>query len=292
MMRRLWVLGLLPALTLAACGGPPTAMADALRQARIKARAAAAAIAPPRPVLVLTPTRAHLYRDADRHQQASLVVPHAKMIEAIALTPRYVWWQLAPVTQLRAERAAKLASDARNLAALQARLGDLPDPYQGRAIALLTQTRAFMDAQSRRGTVDRAALGEFVRRHRVLSDRLLQDAAELRLTRLHTVVEGWWAGLEPTERATARAAVIDAAAHREGHPQVQYLMQALGAAGEGQRIVYREGGTVAQALDAVADLAQGVALGIEGYGDPLHLRQAPTAPGAHEVLKVRDVRLK
>lgn len=292
-MRRLWLLpAALPALLLVGCGGAATDTASALRQTQLDARRAAAATSPTRPVLVLTPTAAHLYFANDRREWAPLDAPNADLLEAVALAPRLVWWRLAPVRQLRAQRAAQLVDDGRMLAAFQAQLSTLPEPQQGRAVALLTETRAFIDAQSRRGTVDRPVLAAFVRRHRVLSDQLLQDAADARLTRLHTVVEGWWARLDMVQRATLRAAVIDTAAHREGHPQVQYLMQAMGAAGEGQRITYLEGGEVWQALEAVADLAQGVELGIEGYADPMHLRQAPTAPGARTVLEGRDVRLK
>ena len=291
-MRRFWLLLGLPALLLAGCGGAAVDTADVLKRRQVEARRSAAFTTATLPVIVLTPTTAHLHVSAEWQEQVSLDVRQANLLEAVALAPQLVWWRLAPVRQLRAKRAEQLVQDARTLAALQAQLNAVPEPHQGRAIALLTATRAFLEAQSRRGTVDRPMLAAFIRRHRVLSDQLLKDAAEARMTRLHTVVQAWWQRLDAGQRATLRAAVIDTAAHREGHPQVQYLMQAMGVAGEGQRITYLEGGDVRHALEAVADLAQGVELGIEGYADPLHLRQAPTAPGARQVLEGRDVRLK
>ena len=290
-MRRLWLLALTPAALLVACGGAPTDQGAALGEARVQARQAAARRAPARPVIVLTATDAHLLTAHDQ-RAASIQAPQADLLETVALAPRLIWWRLAPSRMLRADVAEQLVRDAQRLSALQAQLSTLPEPHQGRAIALLTQTREFIEAQSRSGTVDRPALGAFIRRHRVLSDQLLRDAADLRIKALHAVVEPWWASLDPAARATLRAAVIGAPADREGHPQVQYLMHALGAAGEGQRILYREGGSVEQAVAAVDDLALSVDLGVEGYADPLHLRQAPTAPGARQVLEARDLRLK
>lgn len=284
MKRWLWTLGLL------GCGGAPSDPGQALRAALVEARAGAARRAPVRPIMVFTATRARLLR-ADGEERATLDDPQAELLTTIALLPRLGWWLAIDQVNIDAGTAVEIARQARQVGALRAQLDRIDGPARDRAAALLEQVQHALDGLSRMGRIDPIRLAELVKEHRALSDQLLRDAAKRRVERLHAVVSPWWAALDPTARATLRAVVIDSAERHDGHPTVQYLMRALDVEGEGERIQYREGGSEAEAIEAVERRADATTLGTAGYGDPLHLQQDALAPGARAVLEDERFRL-
>lgn len=285
MRRWVWV------LLLFGCGGAPTDHGRALQAAQDEARAAAATRAPVRPIMVFTATEAHFIR-ADGKETVSLADPQVDLLITIALLPRLGWWVATDRATIDARTAVALAKHAKRVGALRANLSQIDGPARDRAAALLEQVQRELDALSRKGKIEPGRLGAFVQRHRALSDQLLRDAATRRIKRLQTVVSTWWARLDAAGRATLRTVVIDTAARREGHATVQYLMRALGAFGEGERIQYQEGGTVEAAVATVERRADATALGTAGYGDMLHLQQDALAPGARQVLEDARFKLK
>jgi hypothetical protein len=274
-------------LLVSACGSAPVNHAQQVQAALDDARQSAIQQAQPRPLMVLTATTAHLFRADAPDAVVPIGAPLAKVLETIALTPRLAWWRLSQSALPTSKQAAQVAADARTVDALRQHLGSIPSPHRDRAEALLDQTRHFLGSQARQGSIDRQQLGAFVQRHRALSDQLLQDAAKLRIAALHKALGPWVSRLLPAEKATLRAVVIDAPDAREGHPTVQYLMGLLNAPGEGERIMFQAGGTVAQAKQTAARRAIATELGIEGYQDPRHLWQSPLAPGARTELEER-----
>lgn len=290
-MRR-WASALALAGLTAGCGGAPTAPGRGLAQVQAQARAAAAQRAPVRPIMVFTPDAAWLFDQKGGSTRVALADPQVDLIRTIALLPRLGWWTVTDRAVIDARTAVALARQARTVKGLQAEVTRITGPARDRAAALLEQVHAELDALSRSATVTPTRLAAFVQRHRALSDQLLADAASLRLARLRATVEPWWRGLDPAGRATLRAVVIDTPARRAGHLTVQYLARALGASGEGERVQYREGGTVAQAIEAVERRADAAALGSAGYGDALHLQQDPLAPGGQRLLEDDAWRLR
>lgn len=282
-MQRLWQTAMLIGLT--GCGGAPIDHAQTLQASLTDARQAAIRAARPRPLVVLTETTAHLFRADAPDETISIDAPLARLLQTVALSPRLAWWRLSQTPTPDATRAAQVAADAHTVDALRQHLDTVPAPHRDRAEALLEQTHQFLAQQARAGTVDRAQLGAFIQRHRALSDQLLQDAARLRIAALRKALAPWYARLSAPEKATLRAVVIASPSSREGHPAVQYLMDLLGAPGEGERIGFQAGGTVADAQRTAARRQLTTDLGIEGYRDPRHLWQAPLAPGTRAELE-------